>query len=134
METGDNYQLEFSFTQNEVEDFARLTGDTNPVHLNADYASRTLFKKPIIHGVLGASIFSKIMGTLFPGEGTIYLSQQLEFKRPMYVDTTYKALVQVNETNLDKHTAILTTRILDNATNKLVIDGKALVMNRERIL
>jgi len=134
METGDNYQLEFSFTQNEVEAFARLTGDTNPVHLNADYASRTLFKKPIIHGVLGASIFSKIMGTLFPGEGTIYLSQQLEFKRPMYVDTTYKALVQVNETNLDKHTAILTTRVLDNATNKLVIDGEALVMNRERIL
>jgi len=90
MEPGDNYQLEFRFTQNQVEDFARLTGDSNPLHLDPDYASRTLFKKPIIHGVLGASIFSKIMGTLFPGEGTIYLSQQLEFKRPMYVDTTYK--------------------------------------------
>ena len=133
MEPGDNYQLEFRFTQNQVEDFARLTGDSNPLHLDPDYASRTLFKKPIIHGVLGASIFSKIMGTLFPGEGTIYLSQQLEFKRPMYVDTTYKALVQVNEINPGKHTAILTTRVLDNATDNLVIDGEALVMNRERI-
>jgi len=133
METGDNYQLEFRFTQNQVEDFARLTGDSNPLHLDPDYASRTLFKKPIIHGVLGASIFSKIMGTLFPGEGTIYLSQQLEFKRPMYVDTTYKALVQVNQTNPDKHTATLTTRVLDNATDKLVIDGEALVMNKDRI-
>ena len=133
METGDNYQLEFRFTQNQVEDFARLTGDSNPLHLDPDYASRTLFKKPIIHGVLGASIFSKIMGTLFPGEGTIYLSQQLEFKRPMYVDTTYKALVQVNQINPDKHTAILTTRVLDNATDKLVIDGEALVMNKDRI-
>jgi len=133
MEPGDNYQLEFRFTQNQVEDFARLTGDSNPLHLDPDYASRTLFKKPIIHGLLGVSIFSKIMGTLFPGEGTIYLSQQLEFKRPMYVDTTYKALVKVKETIPDKHTATLSTQVLDNATNKLVIDGEALVMNKDRI-
>jgi len=73
------YTHEFQFSQKEVEQFAEVTGDKKHVHLNAEYASTTMFKKPIMHGMLSASLFSKVFGTLFPGEGTIYLKQSLNF-------------------------------------------------------
>ena len=67
----------FSFTQKDVEAFAKVTGDNNPVHLDESYAAKTMFKRPIMHGMLGATVFSKVFGTMFPGEGTIYLSHYL---------------------------------------------------------
>ena len=80
----------FSFTQEDVEAFAKVTGDNNPVHLDESYAAKTMFKRPIMHGMLGAAVFSKVFGTMFPGEGTIYLSQSLSFLKPMYVSENYK--------------------------------------------
>ncbi|MFL5730355.1 MAG: MaoC family dehydratase, partial [Cytophagaceae bacterium] len=73
IEQGQVYTESFSFTQEEVVRFAELTGDHNPIHLDPAYAANTLFKKPIMHGILGASVFSKVLGMQFPGEGTIYL-------------------------------------------------------------
>jgi len=64
--------------------FARVTGDNNPIHTNAEFAASTMFKLSIMHGMLGSALFSKIFGTLFPGVGTIYLSQTLNFLKPMY--------------------------------------------------
>lgn len=77
MELNQVYTHEFSFTQDEVNRFAEVTGDKNPVHTDAAYAAKTLFRKPVMHGMLGAALFSKVFGTLFPGEGTIYLKQSL---------------------------------------------------------
>ena len=79
IQVNDTYTHKFSYSQQQVEEFARVTGDNNPVHTNAEFAATTMFKVPIMHGMLGAALFSKIFGTLFPGDGTIYLSQTLNF-------------------------------------------------------
>ena len=72
---GLSYEHEFSFSQDSVKRFAEVTGDNNPIHLDSVYAATTPFKKPIMHGFLSGSIFSKVFGTIYPGEGTIYLKQ-----------------------------------------------------------
>lgn len=130
---GQTYEQTFSYTQAEVDAFARISGDHNPLHLDAAYAAQTPFKRPIIHGFLGGSIFSRILGTAFPGEGTIYLMQEMHFKRPMYVDTVYRALLTVEEVDPARHRAKIRTQVVQDDTGKAVIEGYAEVMNSERI-
>lgn len=133
IEQGTTYTHEFSFTQDEVVKFAEVTGDKNPVHLDAAYAAGTMFKKPIMHGFLGGSVFSKVFGTLFPGEGTIYLKQSMSFMRPMFVNTVYEVRMVIKEVNKEKHRANVETNIVDKATGDVVISGEATVMNVNRI-
>lgn len=123
------YKHKFSFTQDDIVKFAQVTGDNNPVHLDATYAAGTMFKVPIMHGMLGASLFSKVFGTLFPGEGTIYLKQSLSFLRPMYVDTKYTAIFTVKEIMAEKNRAIIETVILDPSKDLICTTGEATVMN-----
>ena len=127
------YHHEFKFNQEDVNRFAEATGDKNPVHLDAEYASKTMFKKPIMHGMLSASLFSKVFGTLFPGEGTIYLKQSLSFMRPMFVDTVYIAEFTVKEVLLEKNRAIVETIIKEKSTQQICTSGEATVMNTEKI-
>jgi len=122
------FSLDFSFTQEQVKTFADVSGDNNPIHLDESYASTTTFKKRIIHGFLGASIFSRIFGTLYPGGGTIYLKQDLKFLAPMFVDTRYLATVEIIEVFREKKRAKLRTYIQDEAGN-ITIDGEALIKN-----
>jgi acyl dehydratase len=133
IQVNDTYIHRFSYTQQQVEEFARVTGDNNPVHTDAAFAATTLFKVPIMHGMLGAALFSKIFGTLFPGEGTIYLGQTLNFLRPMYAGKEYEAIFTVKEVNAEKHRAIVETKIIDPETQKIVTAGEATVMNEEKI-
>jgi acyl dehydratase len=133
MQVNDTYTYEFLFTQQDVEKFAQLTGDTNPIHLDEGYTAQTPFKKPIIHGFLGSSIFSKVLGTLFPGEGSIYLSQTMDFKRPMFVNVTYEAIFKVKEIKAEKHQAIIQTTIRDKQTGKETVSGEAIIMNTQKI-
>lgn len=129
VEKGQAYTHDFKFTQDEVARFAEVTGDRNPVHLDADYAAKTMFKKPIMHGMLSASLFSKVFGTLFPGEGTIYLKQSLNFLKPMYVETDYVAEFLVKEVIKDKNRAVIETLIKDKNTQLVCTSGEAVVMN-----
>jgi acyl dehydratase len=92
-----------------------------------------MFKKPIIHGILGASVLSKILGMRFPGEGTVYLKQEIDFKRPMYVDVEYEAQLKVLEINTDKHTAIIETKIVDKESGKVNVLGAAQIMHKDKI-
>ena len=129
VENGAVYTHEFSFSQEEVNRFAEVTGDRNPIHTDAEYAATTMFKKPIMHGFLGGSIFSKVFGTLFPGEGTIYLKQTMAFVKPMYVDTVYQATFTVKEVQGEKHRALVETIISEKETGEATIKGEATVMN-----
>ncbi|GAB4396031.1 MAG: MaoC family dehydratase [Microscillaceae bacterium] len=123
----------FSFSQAEVEQFAQISGDHNPVHLDEAYAAQTPFKRRIIHGFLTGSVFSKVFGTLFPGEGTIYLRQDMEFARPMFVDTPYEALFEVISIDREKHRAVVRTTIQDQKTRKETIRGEAVIMHPQLI-
>jgi acyl dehydratase len=127
------YEIEFSYSQEDVKAFADITKDYNPIHLDQEYAANTIFKKPIIHGFLGGAIFSRIFGTLFPGEGTVYLQQSLNFKRPMYVDVIYKAIITVKEVDYKKNTAVLGTEIIDVNSGKSTITGEASILNKLKI-
>lgn len=129
----DTYVHEFSFSQEDVNKFAEVTGDKNPVHLDPHYASRTMFRRPIMHGMLSASLFSKVFGTLYPGEGTIYLKQSLNFLKPMYVDTKYEAVFTVKEVIREKHRALFDTIIREKESGQICTTGEALVMNTEKI-
>lgn len=132
LKIGDYHEMPFSVTQEQVAKFAELSGDHNPVHLDETFAAATSFGKPIVHGIFSASIFSKILGTIFPGEGTIYLSQALQFKRPVFPAEEYLARVEV--ISLDgKNTATLSTKLVQKESGKAVIEGEARVMNKVRI-
>ena len=128
---GSAFDHYFSFTQDEVQRFAELTGDNNPLHLDAEYAATTNFKRPIIHGMLGATVFTKVLGTEFPGFGSIYLKQTLEFLRPMFVDTEYKAVFTIKSIQEDKHIAEISTEIVDVKTKKVVTRGIATMINEK---
>ncbi|MEO7174358.1 MAG: MaoC family dehydratase [Saprospiraceae bacterium] len=128
IQVGDTYSLEYQFTQQQVNSFCEVTGDNNPVHYDADYAATTPFKVPIIHGFLGGSVFSRVFGTMFPGEGTIYLKQEMNFLRPMYVDTLYTAQFEVLEVIAEKNRIRVSTKV-SNVEGKETISGEAIVQN-----
>lgn len=133
LENNQVYKHDFKFTQEDVNAFAKVTGDNNPVHTDAAFAATTMFKRPIMHGMLGASLFSKVFGTLFPGSGTIYLKQSLSFLKPMYVDVDYEAVFTVKEVIKDKNRAVIETLIRDKSTGNNVTSGEATVMNVDKI-
>lgn len=125
---GDSYNCRFSFTQKDVLNFAKASGDYNPIHLDENYAIKTIFKKPILHGFLGASIFSKVFGTEFPGHGTIYLKQDINFLKPMYVEEQYLANFEIISVIKDKKRAKVKTQVLD-INDDILIDGEALIQH-----
>jgi acyl dehydratase len=132
LKQGDQFTHEFSFSKENVFQFAEVSGDKNPIHLDDEYASKTVFKRRVVHGFLGASIFSKVFGMLFPGEGTIYLSQTLKFMAPMFEDEIYTAKFTVLEVIPEKHRAKIETLILDKE-GKSITSGEATVMNPNKI-
>jgi len=82
---GDKAEFKHKITISDVDKFVDLTGDDNKLHINEDYASQTSFKKPVVHGMLGASFISTIIGTKLPGDGALWFSQSLEFLLPVRV-------------------------------------------------
>jgi len=126
---GEQFEHNFRFTQADVIKFSEVTGDVNPVHLDETYAASTPFKKPIIHGFLSGSVFSKVFGTIFPGDGSIYLSQQMVFKRPMYVDQDYVASFTITETDESKGSMTIVGKIND-ANAKVCLEGEGKLMNK----
>ena len=126
LKIGMSYSMSKEFTSNEVEEFSRLSMDVNPLHLNADYAAKSMFGRKIVHGFLSASLFSAIIGTKFPGEGSIYLSQNLSFLRPVFHDQNITSTVTVKELFPEKKRVLLETVCKDDQGNVL-ITGTALV-------
>ena len=129
---GDEHEIEFSFTQDEVNEFCKISGDFNPLHWDEAYASTTQFKRPIIHGALIASVFSRVMGMEFPGQGSVYLKQITEFKRPLFVGVTYTAKFQIDSINLEKHIAEIKTQVFENERGKLMVDGMATALHLDK--
>jgi acyl dehydratase len=129
---GDQHEITFSFTQEQVNDFCKISGDFNPLHWDEAYAAETPFKKPIIHGALIASVFSRVMGMEFPGQGSVYLKQITEFKRPLFVGVTYTAKFKIDSINSEKHLAEIKTQVFEPERGKLMVDGIATAMHLEK--
>ena len=115
-----------TITDDDIVSFAEVSGDTNPMHLDDDFASETFFRSRIAHGMLTASLISTIIGTLLPGPGCIYLGQNLKFLRPVRIGDTVLARVVIETLIPQKNRAALRTTCTVN--DKLVLDGDALVM------
>lgn len=123
---GQSYSVCRSFTSEEVAAFSSLSMDDNPIHLNEDYASKSIFKHRIVHGLLTSSLFSAIIGTKLPGNGSIYLKQDLNFRKPIYHNETIKAVVRVEEIKREKSVVILSTTIY-NENDEVAVDGTAVI-------
>lgn len=116
-----------TITEEDVIEFARVSGDTNPLHLDDDYARTTRFGRRIAHGLLSAGLISALLGTELPGPGAIYLKQSLQFLRPVYPGDTITATVEVLGYRPEKRLLTLRT-ICVNQGGEQVLDGEALVM------
>ena len=124
------FEYQFKFSQDDVISFAEATGDKNPIHLDDTYAKNTIFKRTILHGFLGGSVFSKVFGTMFPGEGTIYLKQNMSFFKPMFTEVDYVAVFTVMEIFPQKNRAMVKTEILNN-DKEIITTGEALISHKD---
>ena len=126
LSVGQSAQLLRAVTEADLVAFAQVTGDTNPVHLDADYAATTPFGERIAHGMLSAGYISAVLGTTLPGPGAVYLSQALAFKRPVKIGDEVTARVTVTAIDDAKARVTLATACL--VRGKTVVDGEAVVM------
>ena len=110
--------------------FAGVSGDTNPLHLNQEFASTTIFKGRIAHGLLTAAYISTVIGTKLPGPGAIYISQSLNFKAPVRAGDTVLATVTIAEIMAAKKRVRLDC--MCTVGEKVVLDGEALIMVSSR--
>jgi 3-hydroxybutyryl-CoA dehydratase len=106
--------------------FAGVSGDTNPVHLNEEFACGTPFKGRIAHGMLTASFISTAIGTKLPGSGCIYLSQTIKFLAPVRAGDTVRAIVTVKEVDRERRRVVLDT--VCRVADKEVVVGEAVIM------
>jgi 3-hydroxybutyryl-CoA dehydratase len=115
-----------TFADTDVKSFSNISGDTNPIHLNHDFASETLFKGKVIHGMLTASLISTVIGTKLPGPGCIYVEQELRFKAPVRVGDIVTAFCKVKKIIPDTHMIKMYTRC--TVTSKVVLEGEATIL------
>ena len=109
-------------TMEDVQKFIEISGDNNPIHTDENFAKRTIFKKPIAHGLISASLISAGLTKLM-GEGNIWLAQDLKFEKPVYIGDEITA--NLNITNIDARKVYKIETILRNQNGKIVISGFA---------
>ncbi len=126
---GEEASLSRVVSDDDIRTFARISGDGNPVHLNDEFAKGTMFGGRIAHGMLVAGLISAVLGTMLPGPGAVYLSQQLRFRAPVRPGDQVTARARVTEWNSEKGRVTLLTDVI-NQEGRVVIEGEArLVMS-----
>ena len=123
---GDFSEFTKTVSESDIYQYAGVTGDFNPAHVNETYAAKTFFKARIAHGMLSAGFISAILGNHLPGPGSIYIKQELNFLAPVYIGDTITARAEVIEVNTEKNRVTLKTDCF-NQDGKAVIEGKAVL-------
>ncbi len=125
---------EFTKTVSEydVYGFAGITGDMNPAHIDKIYASKTIFKQRIVHGILSLGFISNVIAMQLPGPGAIYINQNCQFIKPVYIGDTVTAIVEVTRKDEEKNKIWLRTYCI-NQDGLIVIDGEAIIKPRKEI-
>lgn len=131
---GDNFSHKFSYSQQNVDDFARVSGDTNPLHIDEEAGRQSMFGRRIIHGFLGASVFTKIFGSLWYFDGHVYLNQSMKWLKPMFTDQEYEATIKVAEIFPEKNRIRYECEVRDVASGDTVIVGEATLMNKKQYI
>ncbi len=123
---GDEASLARTITEAHIVNYAGVTGDMNPLHVDAEYAAHSMFKERIAHGMLGAGLISAVLGTQLPGPNSIYLGQDLKFVAPVMIGDTVTVMVTVTDKRDDKRIIKLRTTVC-NQRGEIVIDGNAVM-------
>jgi len=127
MKVGDSAEITKTIEQSDIDAFARVTGDHNPVHVDEEFAKTTRFGRRIAHGMLTASLISAVLANKLPGEGSVYLGQTLKFVAPVFPGDEITARVTVREIREDKLVVKLET-VCVNQRDEVVIRGEATVL------
>ena len=127
IKVGDRTSYSKTCTFEDIQLFAKVSGDVNPVHLDEDFARQTQFGQRIAHGMYTAGLVSAAVGLQLPGPGTIYLSQDIKFSAPVFVDDTITVELEVVSVREDKPIVMLEI-VCKNQKNKVVASGKATVL------
>jgi len=127
---GQQAKISSTVTEADVAGFAEISGDTNPVHLDAEYAATTMFKERIVHGMLSAAYISAVFGTRLPGPGAIYVSQSLKFKAPVKIGDTVVTTVKIVELVEAKRRAKFETICMVGDQPVLTGEAELMVPNR----
>jgi 3-hydroxybutyryl-CoA dehydratase len=123
LKIGDKISVKRIFTKNDVELFASLTGDYNPVHFDEKYASLTIFKKPIVHGPLVITMITTLFANNLPGPGTVYLSHDVKYFNPVFINDEIIGTVEIVDINEKQHIFVKTTCV--NLNGDIILDGIA---------
>ena len=127
---GTKKKFNVTISEEMVNDFAKLSGDYNPLHMNKEYAASTSFKKRVVHGMFLASFFSKLVGVHLPGKNALYFSQSLNFVNPCFVGD--KITIEGEVIDKSVATKIITLKTtITNESRKKIIDGEAQVIVRD---
>lgn len=130
IQIGDSVNFSKTVSEADVYSFAGVSGDFNPIHVDAEFAKKTRFGQRIAHGILTASFISTAIGTGLPGKNSLYLSQEMKFIRPVFIGDTVTATVTVMEKDSAKRIITLETTVM-NHDGKKVLTGSAKVMKLE---
>ena len=130
IEIGLTKQFQITITESMVNNFAKLTGDFSPIHMDEDYASTTTFQKRVVHGMLLASFLSKIDGMYLPGKHALYFSQSLDFRHPCFLGDT----ITISSVVIDKSSSTKILKIeskIANQDRKILLSGIGRVIVRD---
>lgn len=116
-----------TITETDVVQYAGLSGDFNPIHIDKDYARQTRFKQRIAHGLLTSSLLSQLLGMHLPGKGSVYMEQTLRFTRPVFIGDTITATATIQEIIAEKNIIKLLTEC-KNQKGELVLTGMATML------
>jgi acyl dehydratase len=120
-------EFEVKISNTIVDDFAKISGDFNPIHLDEEFASKTTFGKRIVHGMLLASFFSRLVGMKIPGKNGIYFSQSLNFRKPCFIGDVIKVVGTVIDKSESTKIVTLKTEVF-NQNNECLVDGESRVL------
>ncbi|WP_028292480.1 MaoC/PaaZ C-terminal domain-containing protein [Oceanobacter kriegii] len=127
LEIGESCERVHTISEDDLQMFAAVSGDHNPLHLNAEYAATTPFKQQIAHGMYSGALISATFAMELPGPGTIYMGQNIQFKRPIFIGDTITVILTVKEKRDRKKEVIFDTTI-KNQNGKVVVAGEATVI------
>jgi len=126
LEIGMSASTEKTISAADVATFAQISGDDNPIHVDEDYAKNSAFGKRIVHGMYSAALISAVAGTKLPGYGGVYLSQELKFRKPIFIDDTVLTKLTIEDINQRRGRVTMKTEVF--VKDVLVVSGEAIYM------